>query len=68
VAAAFWSLLLSPRNATPRASSTAGMPTLFDAESEGTPAALVFEAVERREDDVLWLRYRRAPAPRAGQD
>ena len=40
-----------------------GTPALFDADSAGAPHRLTLEAVERREDDVLWLRYRPAPAP-----
>jgi 2,5-diamino-6-(ribosylamino)-4(3H)-pyrimidinone 5'-phosphate reductase len=47
----------------PVADGRIGLPTLFDAESKGTPTSLVLEAVERREDDVLWLRYRLAPTP-----
>jgi hypothetical protein len=39
------------------ADGRAGTPALFDAESDGTPVGLVLEAVERRADDVLWLRY-----------
>jgi hypothetical protein len=34
------------------------MATLFDVESDATPHRLVLDAVERRDDDVLWLRYR----------
>ena len=36
-----------------------GTPTLFDVEGDGTtPSRLVLAHVERREGDVLWLRYR----------
>lgn len=36
-----------------------GTPALFDVDEEGvTPHRLALEAVERRADDVLWLRYR----------
>lgn len=35
------------------------MPTLFDVEGgDAAPRELVLEAVERREGDILWLRYR----------
>ena len=43
----------------PVADGRVGTPTLFDAAGEGTPPRrLVLHAVERRADDVLWLRYR----------
>jgi len=36
-----------------------GTPTLFEVAGEGaTPRRLVLDGVERRADDVLWLRYR----------
>ncbi|MDQ2665477.1 MAG: dihydrofolate reductase family protein [Gemmatimonadota bacterium] len=48
------SLLLAPV-----ADGRMGTPALFDAGNDSvTPHRLVLESVERREDDVLWLRYR----------
>jgi riboflavin biosynthesis pyrimidine reductase len=42
----------------PTADGRAGTPTLFDADKEGRVATrLRLEHVERREDDLLWLRY-----------
>jgi 2,5-diamino-6-(ribosylamino)-4(3H)-pyrimidinone 5'-phosphate reductase len=41
----------------PVADGRVGMATLFDVESDATHR-LVLDAVERRDDDVLWLRYR----------
>lgn len=39
-----------------------GTPALFDVDEQGvTPHRLTLEAVERRADDVLWLRYRAQP-------
>jgi 2,5-diamino-6-(ribosylamino)-4(3H)-pyrimidinone 5'-phosphate reductase len=36
-----------------------GTPTLFDVAGQGaTPRRLALDHVERRADDVLWLRYR----------
>ena len=35
-----------------------GAPALFDVEGDASPCRLALEAVERRADDVLWLRYR----------
>ena len=43
---------------TPVADGRIGTPALFDVEGEITPHRLVLVAVERRDDDVLWLRYR----------
>ena len=43
----------------PVADGRVGTPTLFDVAGAGTaPRRLVLEGVERRADDVLWLRYR----------
>lgn len=43
----------------PVADGRMGTPALFDSEGDGVPPVrLVIEAVERREDDMLWLRYR----------
>jgi 2,5-diamino-6-(ribosylamino)-4(3H)-pyrimidinone 5'-phosphate reductase len=42
---------------SPVADGRVGMATLFDVESDATHR-LVLDAVERRGDDVLWLRYR----------
>jgi 2,5-diamino-6-(ribosylamino)-4(3H)-pyrimidinone 5'-phosphate reductase len=43
-----------------------GTPALFDVDEDGvTPHRLALEAVERRADDVLWLRYRVEPAAAA---
>jgi riboflavin biosynthesis pyrimidine reductase len=47
----------------PVADTRAGVPALFDADADDDgnampPQRLVLEAVERRSDDVLWLRYR----------
>jgi 2,5-diamino-6-(ribosylamino)-4(3H)-pyrimidinone 5'-phosphate reductase len=36
----------------------AGTPALFDADGDMAPSRLVLERVEKRADDVLWLRYR----------
>jgi len=47
------SLLLAPV-----ADGRTGMPALFDVDGDAAPRRLTLEAVERREDDVLWLRYR----------
>jgi 2,5-diamino-6-(ribosylamino)-4(3H)-pyrimidinone 5'-phosphate reductase len=48
------SLLLAPV-----ADGRMGMPALFDLDGDGAaPRRLALEAVERRADDVLWLRYR----------
>jgi len=49
------SLLLAPV-----ADGRVGTPALFDA-ADVTPRRLALEAVERRADDVLWLRYRVEP-------
>lgn len=39
-----------------------GTPALFDVERDGvSPHRLSLRAVERRADDVLWLRYRVEP-------
>lgn len=46
----------------PVADGRVGTPTLFDVDGEGTPLRLELEAVERREDDMLWIRYRLKPA------
>jgi hypothetical protein len=35
-----------------------GMPARFDVAGDVTPFRLVLEVVERRDDDVRWLRYR----------
>jgi riboflavin biosynthesis pyrimidine reductase len=43
----------------PVADGRVGVPTLFDVAGEGSaPRRLALEGVERRADDVLWLRYR----------
>lgn len=43
----------------PVADGRVGTPALFDVDGEDiVPRRLALEAVERREDDVLWLRYR----------
>ena len=48
------SLLLAPV-----ADGRVGTPSVFDVAGEGvTPNRLALESVERRADDVLWLRYR----------
>jgi 2,5-diamino-6-(ribosylamino)-4(3H)-pyrimidinone 5'-phosphate reductase len=47
------SLLLAPV-----ADGRIGTPALFDIDDAVTPRALALAAVERRTDDVLWLRYR----------
>lgn len=41
----------------PIADGRVGTPALFD-DDDATPRRLVLEAVERRADDALWLRYR----------
>ena len=42
----------------PVADGRMGMATLFDVEGDGgAPRRLVLESVERRTDDVIWLRY-----------
>jgi riboflavin biosynthesis pyrimidine reductase len=39
-----------------------GTPALFDVDGDDvTPYRLALEAVERRADDILWLRYRVEP-------
>ena len=44
---------------SPVADGRIGTPALFDVEGEGVaPCRLTLEAVERRADDVIWLRYR----------
>ena len=44
---------------TPVVDGRVGTPSLFDAEGDSGPLQrLALEAVERRADDVLWLRYR----------
>lgn len=46
----------------PVADGRVGTPALFDVDGEdATPYRLALEAVERRADDVLWLRYRVEP-------
>jgi riboflavin biosynthesis pyrimidine reductase len=35
-----------------------GTPAVFDIEGDGSTYKLVLEAVDQREGDVLWLRYR----------
>ncbi len=50
------SLLLAPV-----ADGRMGTPALFD-EDGATPGRLALESVERRADDVLWIRYRVEPA------
>jgi len=43
----------------PVADGRVGTPSVFDVAGEGsTPRRLALESVERRADDVLWLRYR----------
>jgi 2,5-diamino-6-(ribosylamino)-4(3H)-pyrimidinone 5'-phosphate reductase len=43
----------------PVADGRVGTAALFDVDDEGfTPRRLALEAVERRADDLLWLRYR----------
>ena len=47
----------------PVADGRMGTPALFDDDGDDvTPHRLALEAVERRADDVLWLRYRVQPA------
>jgi riboflavin biosynthesis pyrimidine reductase len=47
---------------TPVVDGRVGTPALFDVEGEPLPPQrLVLEAVEKRADDVLWLRYRILP-------
>ena len=46
----------------PVADARVGTAALFDADDDVTPFRLVLDAVERRDDDVLWLRYRVAAA------
>ena len=36
----------------------AGTPALFDCDGDVAPHRLTLEHVEKRADDVLWLRYR----------
>lgn len=44
---------------TPVVDGRVGTPSLFDVEGESAPPQrLALDGVERREDDVLWLRYR----------
>jgi riboflavin biosynthesis pyrimidine reductase len=47
------SLLLAPV-----ADGRIGTPALFDVAEDATPHRLALQAVERRDGDVLWLRYR----------
>jgi 2,5-diamino-6-(ribosylamino)-4(3H)-pyrimidinone 5'-phosphate reductase len=43
----------------PVADGRLGTPALFDFDGDGvTPHRLVLASVERRADDVVWLRYR----------
>jgi riboflavin biosynthesis pyrimidine reductase len=43
----------------PVADGRIGTPALFDIDGDGTlPRRLVLDHVERRADDILWLRYR----------
>ncbi|HEU0014024.1 MAG TPA: hypothetical protein VFQ45_10090 [Longimicrobium sp.] len=43
----------------PVADGRIGTPALFDVDGEdAAPCRLALQAVERRADDVLWLRYR----------
>ncbi len=43
----------------PVADARAGTPALFDVDGgEGVPCRLTLESVERRADEVLWIRYR----------
>ncbi len=49
----------------PVADGTVGAPSLFDMDRPGPDQAarrLALESVERRADDVLWLRYRVEPS------
>ena len=47
---------------TPIVDGRVGTPALFDVEGDAVrPRRLALEAVERRTDDVLWLRYRVVP-------
>jgi 2,5-diamino-6-(ribosylamino)-4(3H)-pyrimidinone 5'-phosphate reductase len=44
---------------TPVVDGRVGTPSLFDVEGDSSrPRRLALDAVERRADDVLWLRYR----------
>ncbi|HEU4562464.1 MAG TPA: dihydrofolate reductase family protein [Longimicrobium sp.] len=45
----------------PIADGRIGTPALFDVDDDATPHRLALESVERRADDVLWLRYRVEP-------
>jgi 2,5-diamino-6-(ribosylamino)-4(3H)-pyrimidinone 5'-phosphate reductase len=47
------SLLLAPV-----ADARIGTAALFDTDGDVTPCRLVLDSVERRDDDVVWLRYR----------
>lgn len=47
----------------PVADGRVGTPALFDVDGEAVPHRLALETVERRADDVLWLRYRVEVAP-----
>jgi riboflavin biosynthesis pyrimidine reductase len=42
----------------PVADARVGTAALFDADGDVTPFRLVLDGMERRDDDVLWLRYR----------
>lgn len=42
----------------PVADGRVGTPALFDVAEDATPHRLALESVERRDGDVLWLRYR----------
>jgi 2,5-diamino-6-(ribosylamino)-4(3H)-pyrimidinone 5'-phosphate reductase len=54
------SLLLAPV-----ADGRIGTPALFDIDSDGVaPCKLTLESVERRAEDVVWLRYRVEPSAR----
>jgi 2,5-diamino-6-(ribosylamino)-4(3H)-pyrimidinone 5'-phosphate reductase len=42
----------------PVADGRAGMAALFEVDADAAPRRLTLETVERRDDDMLWLRYR----------
>lgn len=46
---------------TPVVDGRIGTPALFDVDEESTPYRLALDSVERRPDDLLWLRYRVEP-------
>lgn len=52
----------------PLVDARVGTPALFDVDGEQEPShRLVLHAVERREDDVVWMRYRVDAIPQKGE-